>query len=142
MVVWLGGWGSKPESRSVAVLAFQQYSASDEDGAVAAQLTDSVTAELARLGTVGVVSHTSAMQFAGTRTPVREIARALDAAFVVEASIENDITGIRMMVRLVNATTDRKVWVEEFHGRPDDLPTLSKTIAAAVSAAMLKAPAQ
>lgn len=140
MVVWLGGWGSKPESVSVAVLAFQQYSASDEDGAVAAQLTDSVTAELARLGTVSVVSHTSAMQFAGTRTPVREIARTLDAAFVVEASIENEAVGLRVMVRLVNATTDRKAWVEEFHGQPDDLPTLSKTIAAAVSAALLKSP--
>jgi hypothetical protein len=57
MVVWLGGWGSKPDNRSVAVLAFQQYSASDEDGAVAAQLTDSVTAELARLGTVGRLSY-------------------------------------------------------------------------------------
>jgi TolB-like protein len=80
------------------------------------------------------------MQFAGTRTPVREIARTLDAAFVVEASIENDTAGIRAMVRLVNATTDRKTWVEEFHGRPDDLPTLSKNIAAAVSAAVLMAP--
>jgi TolB-like protein len=141
MVVWLGGWRTTPDNRSVAVLAFQQYSASDEDGAVAAQLTDSVTAELARLGTISVVSHTSAMQFAGTRTPLREIARTLDAAFVVEGSIENETLGIRVMVRLVNATTDRKTWVEEFHGRPDDLPALSKTIAAGISAAALKAPA-
>lgn len=136
MVVWLGGWGTKPDTRSVAVLAFQQYSASDEDGAVAAQLTDSVTAELARLGTVSVVSHTSAMQFAGERKPVREIARALDASFLVEASIEKTGDGISVMARLVNGTTDRKVWVEEFTGRPDDLRTLSRNIAAGVGAAV------
>lgn len=136
MVVWLGGWGTKPDTRAVAVLAFQQYSASDEDRAVAAQLTDLVTAELARLGTVSVVSHTSAMQFAGERKPVREIARALDASFVVEASIEKTGDGISVMARLVNGTTDRKVWVEEFTGRPDDLRTLSRNIAAGVSAAV------
>lgn len=137
MAMWLGGWRSAPLSASVAVLTFEQYSASEEDGAIAAQLTDSVTSELARLGTVSVVSHTSAMQFAGQRKPLREIARALDAGFIVEASVENVGDGISVMARLVNATTDRKMWVEEFAGRPDDLRALSRNIAAGVSAAVV-----
>jgi len=137
MAMWLGGWRSAPSSASVAVIAFEQYSASEDDGAIAAQLTDSVTSELARLGTVSVVSHTSAMQFAGQRKPLREIARALDAGFIVEASVENVGSGISVMARLVNATTDRKMWVEEFAGRPDDLRALSRNIAAGVSAAVV-----
>lgn len=140
LAVWLGGSSSSQGSPSVAVLAFEQYSASEEDGAIAAQLTDAVTAELARLGTVSVVSHTSAMQFAGERKPLREIARALNAGFVVEASVENVQGGISVMARLVNATTDRKMWVEDFAGRPDDIRTLSRNIAAGVSAAVLKGP--
>ena len=137
MAMWLGGWRSAPSSASVAVLAFEQYLASQEDGAIAAQLTDSVTSELARLGTVSVVSHTSAMQFAGQRRPLREIARALDAGFIVEASVENVGDGISVMARLVDATTDRKMWVKEFAGRPDDLRALSGKIAAGVSAAVV-----
>jgi len=140
LVAWLGGSPSSQEQPSVAVLAFAQYSAGDEDGAVATQLTDSVTAELARLGTVSVVSHTSAMQFAGERKSVREIARTLGATFIVEGSIENDAEGIRVMTRLVNGTTDRKVWVEEFAGRPSDLRGLSRNIAAGVAEALLKGP--
>jgi len=140
LVAWLGGSPSSQEQPSVAVLAFAQYSVGDEDGAVAAQLTDSVTAELARLGTVSVVSHTSAMQFAGERKSVREIARTLGATFIVEGSIENDAEGIRVMTRLVNGTTDRKVWVEEFAGRPSDLRGLSRNIAAGVAEALLKGP--
>jgi len=140
LVAWLGGSPSSQEQPSVAVLAFAQYSAGDEDGAVAAQLTDSVTAELARLGTVSVVSHTSAMQFAGERKSVREIARTLGATFIVEGSIENNAEGIRVMTRLVNGTTDRKVWVEEFAGRPSDLRGLSRNIAAGVAEALLKGP--
>jgi TolB-like protein len=139
MVAWLGG-SPRDGQRSVAVLAFEQYSASEDDGAIAAQLTDNVTAELARLGTVGVVSHTSAMQFAGERKPLREIAQALNAGFIVEGSVENVAGGIRVMARIVNATTDRKVWVEDFVGRPDDIRTLSRAIAAGVSAAVVRAP--
>jgi TolB-like protein len=139
MVAWLGG-SPRDGQPSVAVLAFEQYSASEDDGAIAAQLTDNVTAELARLGTVGVVSHTSAMQFAGERKPLREIAQALNAGFIVEGSVENVAGGVRVMARIVNATTDRKVWVEDFVGRPDDIRTLSRAIAAGVSAAVVKAP--
>ncbi|MDP3718051.1 MAG: hypothetical protein Q8T13_09845 [Acidobacteriota bacterium] len=140
VVTWVGWSRSAEGPPSVAVLAFEQYSASEEDGATAAQLTDHVTAELARLGTVSVVSHTSAMQFAGERKPLREIAQALNAAFVVEASIENVSGGIRVMARVVNAATDRKIWVEDYGGRPGDLAGLSRQIAAGVSAAVLRAP--
>ena len=80
------------------------------------------------------------MQFAGERKPLREIAQALDADFIVEASIASDADGIRVMARIVNAATDRKMWVEEFAGRPDDLRTLSRNIAAGVSAAVLRGP--
>lgn len=140
MVTWMGRSPSSEGPPSVAVLAFEQYSASDEDGAVAAQLTDGVTAELARLGTVSVVSHTSAMQFAGERKPLREIAAALNAGFIVEGSIENVGDGIRVMARVVKASTDRKMWVEEFTGRPGDLRTLSRAIAAGVGAAVRRTP--
>lgn len=136
-VTWLGNSRPAESAPSVAVLAFEQYSASEEDGAIAAQLTDTVTGELARLGTLSVVSHTSAMQFAGERKPLREIAQTLDARFVVEGSVQNVAGGIRVMARIVNAETDRKIWVEDFAGRPDDVRTVSKNIAAGISAALL-----
>jgi TolB-like protein len=137
-MIWLPNRAASNQGLpSVAVLAFEQYSASEEDGAIAAQLTDSVTAELARLGTVSVVSHTSAMQFAGERKPLQEIARTLNAGFIVEGSIENLAGGIRVMARVVNASTDRKMWVEDFTGQPGDIRTLSRNIAAGVNAAIL-----
>ena len=113
-----------------------RYSSSGEDESVAAQLTDGVTSELARLRTLSVVSHTSAMQFAGERKPLREIAAALGADVITEGSIQNTPGGIVVSVRLVNATTDRKMWVENFPGHAGDIPDLSRRIAAAVSAAM------
>jgi TolB-like protein len=102
-------------------------------------LNDDVTSEMARLGKVGVVSHTSAMQFAGTRTPLREIAAALNADFLMEATVEPEPDGIRVVARLVNGAADRKVWVQDFHGKADALHDLSRRIAAEAAAAVLRA---
>ena len=118
------------------MLAFEQYSSSGEDESVAAQLTGGVTSELARFGALSVVSHTSAMQFAGARKPLKEIAAALDADVIMEGPIQNNPDGIVVVVRLVNATTDRKMWVENFPGQANDIPGLNRRIAAAVSAAV------
>ena len=73
------------------------------DTLLAARLTDGVTSELARIRTIGVVSHTSAQQFAGTRRPLREIAQALNAEMILEARVLKDGDGVRVEARLVDA---------------------------------------
>jgi len=84
------------------------------------------------------VSHTSVMQFAGARKPLREIAAALDADFVMEATLTPEPGGIRVVARIVNATADRKVWVQDFHGKADALHDVSRQIAAGAAAAILR----
>ena len=103
-------------------------------------MTESVTTELARLGTVGVASHTSAMQFAGARKPLREIAAALNADFILEASVEHEPSGLLVTARIVNAETDRKIWVADYRGAADDVRGISQRIAFDVSAELLDAP--
>jgi TolB-like protein len=137
-LAWRAGlWtsGSSSEIR-IAVLPFAQYSNVGADELLAARLTDGITMELARLGTVRVVSHTSARQFEGVRRPLREIARALEARFVVEGSIETKLDSTHVSVRIVDGATDRKIWVKDFDGSRSDLPALQRDIAAAVAAAL------
>ena len=141
-VAWrVGIWATPvrpvPE-HSAAVLPFSSYGSDPSDERLAAQLTDGVTGELAKLGTVGVVSHTSAMQFAGARRPIREIAHALDADYIVEGSILRNDGGLRVQVRLVDAATDRKIWVEDFDGAAASTTDLHRRIAAGVAAAIPK----
>ena len=140
MVVWLGGWNRTPSKPgpAIAVLAFDQSAPSPEDAALAARLTESVTTELARLGTVGVASHTSAMSFAGARKPLREIATALNTGFVLEASVERETHGLLVSARIVNAETDRKIWVLDYRGAADDVRGISQRIAFDVSAELLR----
>jgi TolB-like protein len=140
MVLWLGGWSRTPpkSAPAVAVLAFEQWLPTAEDAALAAHITESVTTELARLGTVGVASHTSAMQFTGARKPLRDIAAALNANFILEASVERAPTGLLVTTRIVSAETDRKVWVSDYRGAADDVRGISQRIAFDVSAELLR----
>jgi TolB-like protein len=136
MVVWLAGSTPTPAETGapgVAVLAF-----SGSDTAMAARITENVTSELARLGTVSVASHTSAMQFAGTRTPLRDIAAALNVDFVLEASIDEESAGLLAVVRIVDTTTDRKVWVADYRGAADDARAISQRIAFDVGVELVK----
>jgi TolB-like protein len=136
IAVWRAGIWATPArpADTAAVLPFTSYSADPADQRLAAQVTDGVTGELARLGTVGVVSHTSALQFAGARRPLREIARTLDADFIIEGSIVRGGSAPRLQIRLVDGVTDRKVWVEDFEGTAD-LAELQRRIARGVSSA-------
>ena len=136
MVVWLVGSTPTPAETGapgVAVLAF-----SGDDQQLAARMTEHVTAELARFGTVSVASHTSAMQFAGKRAPLTEIAAALNVDFVLEASIDQEPDGLLAVVRIVDTATNRKVWIADYRGTADETRMLSQRIAFDVGGELVK----
>jgi adenylate cyclase len=118
---------------SIVVLPFATFSGRAEDQRMAARLTDGVTTEFARVGTLSVVSHASARQFAGAGQTTREFARAIGADVVLEASVA--VEGERIVVesRLVNAWTDRKVWVQTFETEARGIRALQRQIAESAS---------
>ena len=118
---------------SVAVLPFEHYSGNEEEALLVARLTDSVSAELAKVGSVSVVSRTSAARYAGAHESVLEIAKALDADFIMEASavVTGDI--IHVVARLVDGRRDRKVWVGEYDVKRGDVSTSAHQIAVAAA---------
>ena len=136
MVVWLVGSTPTPAETGmpgVAVLAFN-----GDDQQLAARMTEYVTSELARLGTVSVASHTSAMQFAGKRAPLTEISAALNVDFVVEASIDQEPQELLAVVRIVDTATNRKVWIADYRGAAGDQRAISQRVAFDVGSELIK----
>ncbi len=122
---------------TIAVLPFEEFSGTSDGNRLAARITDAVTSELARLGTLAVISRTSARQFEGVRRPLREIARALNAQIVMEGTVDTT-SGVKVTARLVDATTDRKMWVQEFAATGADVGVLPSQIAARAAEAVLR----
>ena len=118
---------------TIAVLPFAEYSNDPRDALLAARLTDGVTSELARNRTLGVVSHTSALQFAGARRPIKEIAQALNAELILEGSVHHEGDKVRIEARIVDTTIDRKLWVDDFVGTAAEPRELERRVAIAAA---------
>jgi TolB-like protein len=152
LVAWRGGiWATaeydrQPPALAIAVLPFASYSTDPAGQMLAARVTDGITSELARLGTLGVVSHTSAQQFAGVRQPLREIAQALEAQLILEGNVREEAGPsttlgagrVIIQVRLVDAAIDRKFWVQDFAGSVAEIPELQRQIAKGASDAAMQ----
>jgi TolB-like protein len=146
LVAWRGGMfttvKTTPPAQTIAVLPFANYSTDPAEQMLAARVTDGITSELARLSlaTLGVVSHTSALQYADVRPrpSLKEIAKALDAQFVLEGKVRDEAGHISIQVVLVDASLDRKVWVHDVEGAVSDIPEMQRRIAQAASVAVLQ----
>jgi len=125
-------------STRIAVLPFATYSTDPADRLLAAQVTDGVAVGIARIGALAVVSRTSTLGAAAPGRPLADVARALDADIVLEASLLKNGNALRVEARLVDAAHDRKFWVGEFTGEVSDLGALQARVASAATAAAVK----
>lgn len=141
MVFWLGSRDRRPRPDlrpTAAVLPFEANMIGGDNSNYSAQITAAVTSELARLGTISVASYTSAMQYEGQHRPMSEIAAALNSAYVVEASVDDDANEILVVARIVDTGTDRKMWVSDYRGAREDVRGMAARIAFDVSEEILK----
>ena len=129
---------SNSESTGIrlAVLPLAHFSTDPEVAMIAARITDGVTSELARMPELSVVSRTTAAQFASEAQPIRDAARALNAALVMEGSVVIEAGGVHAVMRIVDASLDRKVWVGEYDSPPDQIAALQRRIATEVADAI------
>jgi adenylate cyclase len=141
LVFWLGNRDRRPVEDlrpTAAVLPFEANMIGGDNSNYSAQITEAVTSELARLGTISVASYTSAMQFEGRRRPMSEIAASLNSSYVLEASVDDEASEILVVARLVDTATDRKIWVSDYRGQRDDVRGIAQRIAFDVSTAIVQ----
>lgn len=140
LVAWLGlrDRTPAPDLRpTAAVMPVEANMIGGDNDNYSAQMTEAITTELARLGPISVASYTSSMQFVGKRPSMSEAAAALRSNYIVEASVDDEASEILVVARIVDATTDRKMWVSDYRGARDDVRGIAQRIAYDISAAIL-----
>jgi TolB-like protein len=94
--------------RSIAVLPLDNYSGDDKQEYFAEGMTDELTATLANISELRVISRGSAMQFKGAQRPATPvIGRTLDVDAIVEGSVLRSGEKVRITIQLIDARDDR-----------------------------------
>src|SRR4029453_1393196 len=97
-------------------------------------LTEALTASLAQVKGMRVISRTSSMAYKGGQKPLTEIARELNVDMLVEGSVTRDGDRVRVTAQLIDGATDEHLWARSFDRRMKDVLTLQDEIARAIAA--------
>jgi len=100
--------------RTIAVLPFASLTDDDESREFALGIHDDLLTQLSRIDDLRVTSRTSAMTYAGSDKPVREIAGELGVGTIVEGGVRTAAGQVRINVQLIDAATDEHIWAETF----------------------------
>jgi len=118
--------------RSVAVLPLVDMSPQGSDY-FADGMTEAVIAELGRIRSLRVISRTSVMRFRGSELRPPEIAQELGVDAIIEGSVTRFGERVRVIVQLIEGSSDEYVWTRTFENELRDILTLQGEIASAVA---------
>ena len=132
---WISGKPSNaaPEIKSLAVLPFKNLTGDSSQEYFVDGMTEALIANLTKLGSVRVISSTSAMHYKGNNKALPEIAHELNVAAVVEGSVFRSGERVRVRAQLVDATNDRNLWAQEYERDIRDIAQLQNEMASAVA---------
>jgi len=120
--------------RSIAVLPLDNYSGAPNQEFFAEGMTDELTADLATISQLRVISRGSAMQFKGKqRPPTPEIGRKLNVDAIVEGSVLRAGDKVRITAQLIDARSDRHLWARSFERSSRDVLALQDELASAIA---------
>jgi TolB-like protein len=120
--------------RSIAVLPLDNYSGDPSQEYFADGMTDEVTADLATVSQLRVISRGSVMQFKGEHRPsAPEIAKTLDVDAIVEGSVYRSNDKVRITAELIDARADKHLWAKSFERSSRDVLALQDELASAIA---------
>ena len=126
--------GAATVIRSIAVLPLDNYSGDPSQDYFAEGMTDELTANLATISQLRVISRGSAMQFKGKdRPPTPAIAEKLNVDAVVEGSVSRSGDKVRITAQLIDARADKHLWANTFERSSRDVLALQSELASAIA---------
>jgi len=129
----LAAVGSRP---SVAVLPFEDLSATRDQEYLGDGIAGELINELTRLGGMDVASRTSAFAFKGSAQSVREIGRELGVGTVVEGTVRRNGDTFRVQAQLTNVADGYALWSQSYDMELGNSFRVQEGVARAISGAL------
>src|SRR5215212_1294929 len=123
--------GEKP---AVAVLPFENMSGDPDQIYFSDGITEDVITDLSRFRELMVIARNSSFAFRGKSMDVREIGRALGAAYVIEGNVRRAGHRVRITAQLIDADSGAHVWAERYDRAIEDVFAVQEEIAQSIVA--------
>jgi TolB-like protein/DNA-binding winged helix-turn-helix (wHTH) protein/Tfp pilus assembly protein PilF len=138
LAVWLARTGTHPASaapriNSIAVLPLDNLSGDPSEEFFVDGITDQLITDLAKIGSLRVISRTSVMRYKGTKESLPKIARELNVDAIVEGSVVRSGQRVRVTAQLLQASTDQHLWAETYDRDLGDVLKLQGEVADAIA---------
>jgi TolB-like protein/Tfp pilus assembly protein PilF len=135
----LGAWlyqrtrSFTPMERSIAVLPFENLSSDKENAYFAEGIQDEILTRLSKIADLKVISRTSTQHYQSVPENLREIARQLGVAYVLEGSVQKSADTVRVNVQLIKAANDSHLWSDTFDRQLTDILSVESEVAKAIA---------
>jgi TolB-like protein/DNA-binding winged helix-turn-helix (wHTH) protein len=106
-----------PDKPSIIVLPFVNLSGDPGQEHFSDGVTEEITAALSRLSSLFVIARTSAFTYKDKAATVQDISREMGVRYVLEGSARKADGQLRIIARLIDATTGAHLW-SEYYDRP------------------------
>lgn len=121
------------EIKSLAVLPLKNLTGDASQEYFVDGMTEALITNLTKLGSLRVISSTSAMQYKRTHKALPEIARELNVDVVVEGSVVRSGNRVRVSAQLVDAASDQSLWAHDYDRDLQDVLQMQNELAGAVA---------
>jgi TolB-like protein len=120
--------------KTIAVLPFQDLSASQQEAGFANGIQQEIINRLTRVHDLKVVSQSDVMRYNATATlNPRDIGQHLGVANLLEGSVQRSENRVRVAVQLIDAKTDTHLWAEMYDRELADVFAVESDIAKSVA---------
>jgi non-specific serine/threonine protein kinase len=109
------------EMPSIAVLPFHNLSADPDNEYFSAGMTEEIISKLSRIDGLEVASRSSVARYKDGDRDAQKIGADLGVRYLLEGSVRRAGDRVRISAQLVDGSTGRNLWSEDFDGSLDDV---------------------
>lgn len=120
-------------AKSIAVLPFENLSRDPDNAYFADGMQDEILARLSKIADLKVISRTSTQRFKSAPGHLREIAKQLGVANILEGSVQKAADQVRVNVQLINALNDAHLWSDIYDRKVTDIFAVESDIAKTIA---------
>ena len=103
-----------PENPAIAVLPFDDMSATGDQQYLADGITEELITGLAKFPEFMVMARNSTLAYKDKPTDIRQVGKHLNVRYVVDGTIQRSDQNVRVTAQLTDASTGRQLWADRY----------------------------